>query len=80
MRLLIPVGCSPLAMAAGYAGLFSILCFPAPVALVLGILAIRDVKAHPKKHGMGRAIFGVVMGILGTVVPLIIMLVSAVAG
>ena len=34
------------------------------MALVLGILAIRDLKKHPEKHGMGRAVFGLVMGIL----------------
>jgi hypothetical protein len=62
MRLLLPVGRSGLAIAAGYAGLFAMLCLPAPIALVLGLLAIRDIKRHPEKHGLGRAIFGVVMG------------------
>lgn len=65
-RMLLPVGRSGLAIAAGYAGLFSLLCFPAPIALILGILAIRDIRRHPEKHGMGRAVFGLVMGILGT--------------
>lgn len=68
IRLLLPVGRSGLAIAAGYFGLFAVLCFPAPIALVLGILAIRDIRRHPKKHGMGRAIFGLVMGILFTLV------------
>ena len=71
IRMLIPVGRSPLAIAAGYMGLFSLLLFPAPIALILGLLAIRDIRAHPEKHGMGRAIFGLVMGILFTV-PLIL--------
>ncbi len=66
VRMLIPIGRSAWAIAAGYAGLFSLLCFPGPIALVLGIVAIRDIKRHPEKHGMGRAIFGLVMGILGT--------------
>tara|TARA_B100000315_G_C14284774_1_gene454685 strand:+ start:90 stop:440 length:351 start_codon:yes stop_codon:yes gene_type:complete len=66
MRMLLPVGRSGLAIAAGYAGLFALLVFPAPLALVLGILAIRDLRKHPTKHGMGRAIFGVVIGALGT--------------
>jgi hypothetical protein len=48
-------------------GLFSLICFPAPLALVFGILAIIDIRKHPEKHGMGRAIFGVVMGLLGTI-------------
>jgi hypothetical protein len=64
--MLIPVGRSGLAIAAGYAGLFAVLCFPAPIALVLGILAIRDLRRHPEKHGMGRAVFGLVAGIIGT--------------
>lgn len=66
LRMLIPVGRSGLAIAAGYAGLFSLLIFPAPIALLLGILAIWDLRRNPKKHGMGRAIFGLVMGILFT--------------
>jgi S-formylglutathione hydrolase FrmB len=39
---------------------------PAPLALAIGIWAIADLKKQPDKHGMGRAIFGVVMGGLGT--------------
>jgi predicted acyltransferase len=62
MRMLLPIGRSGLAIAAGYAGLFAILLIPAPLALLLGILAIRDLKKHPKKYGRGRAIFGLVMG------------------
>jgi hypothetical protein len=66
IRMLLPIGRSGWAIAAGYAGLFAVLAFPAPIALILGIIAIRDIKRHPKRHGMGRAIFGLVMGILGT--------------
>jgi hypothetical protein len=66
MRFLLPVGRSAWAIAAGYAGLFAVLAFPAPVALVLGIVAVRDIRSHPDRHGMGRAVFGIVMGSLGT--------------
>jgi hypothetical protein len=66
MRMLLPVGRSGLASAAGYAGLFAFLVVPAPLALILGILAVRDLRNHPKKHGMGRAVFGIVIGALGT--------------
>jgi hypothetical protein len=66
IRMLLPVGRSLWAIAAGYFGLFSFVIFPAPIALVLGIVAILDIKRHPDRHGMGRAIFGLVMGILGT--------------
>lgn len=68
MRMLLPVGRSGLAIAAGYAGLFALLIIPAPLALVLGILAVRDIRRNPKKHGMGRAVFGIVVGALGTAV------------
>lgn len=68
MRMILPVGRSGLAIAAGYAGLFSLLVLPAPIALILGILAIFDIKRNPKKHGMGRAIFAVIMGFLGSAV------------
>ena len=68
MRLLLPVGRSGWAIAAGYLGLFSICLVPAPIAIVVSIVALRDLKMNPKKFGKGRAIFGLVMGILGTAV------------
>ena len=37
MRMLLPVGRSGLAIAAGYAGLFALLILPAPLALLLGL-------------------------------------------
>ena len=66
MRLLLPVGLSGWAIASGYLGLISVLLLPAPFALLTGILAIREMKRNPKKHGMGRAIFGIMMGSLFT--------------
>jgi hypothetical protein len=72
MRMLMPVGRSGWAIAAGYLGLFSVLLFPAPVAIGAAIYAISDIKKNPKHHGMGRAIFGLIMGILGTIVLIII--------
>ncbi len=67
MRWLLPVGRSGWAIAAGYLGLLSVLLLPAPIALVLSILAVWDIRNHPHRHGMGRAIFGMVMGTLGSV-------------
>ncbi len=67
MRMLLPVGRSGWAIAAGYLGLLSFLGIFAPVALVVGIVAVRDIKQHPEKHGLGRAWFGIVMGILGSI-------------
>ena len=43
-------------------GLFRVWIIPAPLALLFGILAAIDDHNHPKKHGMGRAIFGILMG------------------
>lgn len=64
MRMLLPVGRSFWAIASGYFGLLSILLIFAPFALITGILAIMDIKKNPEKHGMGRAVFGIVMGAL----------------
>jgi hypothetical protein len=67
IRMLLPVGRSGWAIAAGYLGLISVLLVPAPFALITGILAILEMSRNPKKHGMGRAVFGIVMGVLGTI-------------
>jgi hypothetical protein len=66
-RALLPVGRSGWAIAAGYLGLFSLLVVPAPLAIAAGLLALADMRRHPEKFGMGRAVFGLVMGALGTV-------------
>jgi GYF domain 2/Domain of unknown function (DUF4190) len=62
IRMLMPVGRSTWAMVAGYLGLFSLAIAPAPFAVFVSIMAIRDIRRHPDRHGMGRAIFGLVMG------------------
>lgn len=70
MRMLLPVGRSGWAIAAGYLGLFGLVVFPAPLALIISIVAIRDIRkskgtASPK-YGMGRAVFGLIVGVCGT--------------
>lgn len=67
MRMLLPVGRSWVAIVAGYLGLISVLLVPAPFALFFGAWAIRHVRSAPGRHGMGRAIFGIVMGVPGTI-------------
>ena len=62
--MLLPVGRSGWAIAAGYLGLFCLLLLPAPLAIICGVIAIIDIRLHPQRHGMGRAIFGIVMGLL----------------
>ena len=64
LRMIIPVGRSPWAILAGYLGLFSVLLIPAPFAVLFGVLAIRELRRNPTKHGMGRAIFGIICGSL----------------
>ena len=75
IRMLIPVGRSAYAVIAGYLGLFSLIFFPAPLALIFGILGVIDIKKNPKKHGMGRAVFGIIMGVIFSI-PLILLVVA----
>jgi hypothetical protein len=66
-RMLLPVGRPVLAIAAGYLGLFSLLpCFGL-IAIVVSVLALRTLSKHPELSGRGRAIFGLVMGLITTV-------------
>jgi hypothetical protein len=74
MRLLLPVDRSVYAIVAGYLGLFSILGVFAPFALLFGILAIKDIRKHKHKHGMGRAVFGIVMGGVISVVLILVII------
>lgn len=55
------------AIAAGYLGLISLVMIPAPIAILCGIVAIREINREPAKRGLGRAWFGIVMGVLGTI-------------
>lgn len=72
MRMILPVGRSGWAIAAGYLGLFAFVVLPAPLALLIAIIAIVDIRKHRNdpspRHGMGRAVFGLVTGAVGTVV------------
>ena len=72
VRMLLPVGRSGWAIAAGYLGLLSLTLFVAPFAVIVSIVAILDIQKsktaeHPK-HGLGRAIFGLIMGLFFSVV------------
>ena len=63
--MLLPVGRSGWAIAAGYMGLLSVLFVPAPLALIFGISRSSTSRSIPGGHGMGRAIFGIVMSVVG---------------
>ncbi len=82
MRMLLPVGRSGWAIASGYLGLFSFFPFIGIVtgvaAIITGIVAIRDIKRNPERHGMGRAIFGIIAGSIFTLA-WIVMLIGVVA-
>ncbi len=80
VRALIPVGRTPLAIIAGYLGLGALFCFPAPIALGVGIWAILDLKKRPGMHGMGRAVFGVVTGAIGTICMIVWVVLALLAG
>jgi hypothetical protein len=58
---LAPIYTSGWAVIAGYAGLLSVILFPAPIAFMLGIIALWDCKRR-SVPGTGRAIFAIVMG------------------
>lgn len=71
MRMLVPIGRSGWAIVAGYLGLLSVLLLPAPFAIAVSLAAISDIRrsrAEPKpRRGMGRAVFGLIMGLAGTI-------------
>ena len=60
LRLVLPVGRSGWAIAAGYLGLFSLLIIPAPIALLVSIVATVHLRRHPDLYGWGRTIFGLI--------------------
>lgn len=67
MRWVLPVGTSVWAIVSGYCGLLSLaICFLGPIAVICGILAIREIRSNPRVGGLGRAIFGIVTGLLGS--------------
>jgi hypothetical protein len=79
MRWVLPVGTSGWAIAAGYFGLFSLLCFPAQISIVLGLVAIWHLRKNPRLSGWGRAIFGLAMGIVFTLIPVIAVIAGVMA-
>lgn len=72
LGMLVPHKVSILSVIAGYVGLLSLCIIPAPIALLLGILAIRDLRRNPGRMGQSRAIFAIVMGGLGCLAAIII--------
>lgn len=79
-RMLLPVGRPAVAIAAGYLGLVSLLpCFGL-IAIVVSLFALRTLRQHPEMSGRGRAIFGLVMGSVMTLlyaVPFVLIFIEA---
>lgn len=67
-RWIIPVNRTILSICAGYLAIMAIaIPILAPLALLIGILALVDLKKHPEKLGRGRAWFGVIIGGIVTI-------------
>lgn len=68
LRMIVPIGVSPWAIAAGYLGLVSPICvgITGPLAIIAGIIALKQIKKDPRIGGKVRSIIGIVLGALGT--------------
>lgn len=77
-RALLPVGRSGWAIAAGYLALFSMLPVFGIGALATGVVALRDIRRNPHKRGRGRAIFGIVMGSIMSLIYLVLLVLGIV--
>jgi GYF domain 2 len=62
MRMLLPVGRSGFAIAAGYLGILSCIPLVSLLAILFSTLAVFDLRKHPEKTGWGRIITGYVLG------------------
>lgn len=71
LRLLIPINRNIIAVIAGYVGIFSLLILPGPLALILGIIALVQLKHRPQQFGRGRAWFAVIIGALASILLLV---------
>jgi hypothetical protein len=74
LAFVVPIGRSDWAILSGYLGLFSVLILPAPLAILSGFLALRDMRKNPHKLGKGRAWFGIVSGTVCLLVLFIVIL------
>src|SRR5262245_55184710 len=80
-RMLAPVGRPASAIAAGYLGLFSLLPFFGILAIIVALKALHTLKRKPELSGRGRAVFGLVMGSLMTIlyaIPIVMLIAEAV--
>ncbi|MBO6513223.1 MAG: DUF4190 domain-containing protein [Phycisphaerales bacterium] len=76
LKYLIPMGTSPIPMIAGYLGLFSILVFPAPFALIFGVVGLKQLKNKNITNGKGRCWTGIILGSIFTALPIVLYAIS----
>jgi hypothetical protein len=70
LHWLVPIGRSGQSIASGYLGLVGLLVWPlAPFAVWTGIVALQ-LASRAGAHGSGRAWFGIVTGVIGTLLGL----------
>src|SRR5262249_54852053 len=80
-RFLTPAGRPASAIAAGYLGLFSLLPFFGIFAIISGLSPLRTRRRDPHLLGRARAWFGLVMGIVMTLlyaIPITLAIIDAV--
>ena len=76
LKIVLPIGRSGWAIAAGYLGLMSLLPLFGILAVIIGVVAVLDIKRHPERFGRGRAWFGLIMGALTSLFYLAIIVLS----
>ncbi len=76
LRFLVPVGRSGFSITAGYLGLFFFIPFAGLFAIIFGFLGINARKLDKNKKGLGRAYFGIIMGVLSSILYLYYYIVS----
>jgi hypothetical protein len=62
LEMVVPINRAPLAIVAGYLGLFSLILLPGPIAVVVSIVALKQLRTTPEVGGRGRAWFGLIAG------------------
>jgi hypothetical protein len=78
LGFVVPIGTDPLAIVASYVGLVGLAIWPlAPVALLLGILALRRRGRYPHQANSFRCIASIVLGALGILVGLAVVIAIA---
>lgn len=81
LEMVIPINRSGWSIAAGYVALFNIpFVFMAPIALILGIVGLKDIKKNPSRAGRGRCWFAVIYSIIAIVLFAVIIAFAASSG